>query len=343
MDLKRKFFFIASYGSKKKHLNGESVKSRDVLSCLKEHYKVTAFNLDTFKYWNTFRFYFSAFFNRRRYVMICKAPTGAKIILKFLRFIHYPQKQIITYFYGFGLTGEYVGKVIPDDLEYCHALIVESPEVKQQFPADFHPKIGVFPCLKHIYPVPNDAPYQHKDVLKLLFFSRVIKSKGVLEILDATIKANQTKVRFDLSIAGDITTEPETDALIQAAAEKYSFIHFLGPSFTIQGKESYIRFSSYDLHVFPSQFFHECAPGSVIDSFIAGVPTLSSKFHSYENLLNPNFAYFVNKPISSELAIALLAIYHDQETLWKKRKLCQQETAKYSFDSFFSFFCSLLD
>ena len=224
-----------------------------------------------------------------------------------------------------------------------HALIVESPEVKQQFPADFHPKIGVFPCLKHIFPVPNDAPYQHKDVLKLLFFSRVIKSKGVLEILDATIKANQTKVRFDLSIAGDITAEPETDALIQAAAEKYPFIHFLGPFFTIQGKESYIRFSSYDLHVFPSQFFHECAPGSVIDSFIAGVPTLSSKFHSYENLLNPTFAYFVEKPVSANLVTALFSIYEDQEALWNKRKMCQAEASKYSFDAFLAFFKSLLN
>lgn len=342
MNLKHKFFFIASYGSKKKHLNGESVKSRDVLSCLKEHYKVIAFNLDTFKYWNTFRFYFSAFFNRRRYVMICKAPTGAKIILNFLRLIHYPQKQIITYIYGFGLTGDYVGKVIPADLEYCHALIVESPEVKQQFPADFHPKIGVFPCLKHIFPVPNDAPYQHKDILKLLFFSRVIKSKGVLEILEATIKANQTKVRFDLSIAGDITAEPETDALIQAAAEKYPFIHFLGPSFTIQGKESYIRFSSYDLHVFPSQFFHECAPGSVIDSFIAGVPTLSSKFHSYENLLEPSFAYLTEDATADSLVKSLTQIYDDQPLLWEKRKLCSLEAKKYSYDAFLAFFEKLI-
>jgi len=343
MDFKRKFFFIASYGSKKKHLNGESVKSHDVLSCLKEHDKVSAFNLDTFKYWNTFRFYVSVLFNRHRYVMVCKAPTGAKIILKYLKLIHYPQKLIFTYIYGFGLTGEYAGKVFPSDLEYCHALIVESPEVKQQFPAEFRAKIDVFPCLKRVYTIPNDEPYQHKDVLKLLFFSRVIKSKGVLEILDATIKANQPEIHFDLSIAGDTAAEPSTNAIIQEAADKYPFIHFLGPSFTIQGEESYMRFSTYDLHVFPSQYFHECAPGSIIDSFIAGVPTLSSKFHSYENLLEPNFAYFVDNPVSSELVSALLDIYRDQETLWKKRKLCQAEASKYSFDAFFAFFKSLLD
>jgi glycosyltransferase involved in cell wall biosynthesis len=341
--MKPKFFLIASCGSKKKHLNGESVKSRDILSCLQEHYRVSSFNLDTAKFWNTFRFYFAALFNHHRYVMICKAPTGAKIILKYLRFIHYPQKQIITYIYGFGLTGEYAGKVLPADLEYCHALIVESPEVKQQFPANFPTEIGVFPCLKRVYAIPNDEPYQHKDILNLLFFSRVIKSKGVLEILNATIKANQPEVHFDLSIAGDTTREPSTNAAIQEAARKYPFIHFLGSSFTIQGEESYVRFSTYDLHVFPSQFFHECAPGSVVDSFIAGVPTLSSKFHSYENLLNSSFAYFVDKPISSELVSALIAIYRDQETLWEKRKLCQQEAAKYSFDSFFHFFESLLD
>jgi glycosyltransferase involved in cell wall biosynthesis len=343
MEMKRKFFFIASYGSKKKHLNGESVKSRDVLSCLREHQKVTAFNLDTFKFWNTFCFYVAAFFNRHRYVVVCKAPTGAKIILKYLKLIHYPQRQIFTYIYGFGLTGVYSGKVVPSDLEYCYALIVESPEVKEQFPADFHAKIGVFPCLKRIYSIPNDEPYEHKEVLKLLFFSRVVKSKGVLEILDATIKANQPQVHFDLSIAGDIVAEPSTNAVIQEAASKYPFIHFLGPSFTIQGKESYVRFSAYDLHVFPSQFFHECAPGSVIDSFIAGVPTLSSKFHSYENLLTANFAYFVDSPVSSALVPVLLSIYQDQETLWKKRKLCQREAVKYSFNSFWSFFVALVN
>ncbi|OPZ24579.1 MAG: hypothetical protein BWZ03_00121 [bacterium ADurb.BinA186] len=342
MSVEQKFFFIASFGSKKKHLNGESVKSRDVLSCLKEHQKVAAFNLDTYKFWNTFRFYVSAFFDRRRYVVICKAPTGAKIILKFLKLIHYPPKQIITYIYGFGLTGEYSGKVLPADLEYCHALIVESPEVKQQFPSEFRPEIGVFPCLKRIYTIPTDNPYEHKDVLKLLFFSRVIKSKGVLDILDATIKANQPLVHFDLSIAGDTTAEPETNAIIQAAAEKYPFIHFLGPAFTIRGEQSYVRFSTYDLHVFPSRFFHECAPGSVIDSFIAGVPTLSTKFHSYDQMLSPSFAYFVDNSDTNLFVAALNDIYNNQPLLWSKRKLCRLEASKYSYDAFFAFFERLI-
>jgi glycosyltransferase involved in cell wall biosynthesis len=342
MDFKRKFFFIASYGSKKKHLNGESVKSRDVLSCLKEHDKVSAFNLDTLKYWNTFRFYVSTFFNRHRYVMVCKAPTGAKIILKYLKLIHYPQELIFTYIYGFGLTGEYAGKVFPADLEYCHALIVESPEVKQQFPADFGARIGVFPCLKRIYVIPNDRPYQHKDVLKLLFFSRIVKSKGVIEILNATIKANQQQVHFDLSIAGAVTNEQSTNKTIQEAATKYPFIHFLGSSFTIQGEDSYKRFSTYDLHVFPSQYFHECAPGSIVDSFIAGVPTLSSKFHSYEEMLAPSFAYFNEKATADSLAMSLTQIYENQPLLWSKRKLCSLQAKKYSYDAFLAFFEKLI-
>ena len=52
----------------------------------------------------------------------------------------------------------------------------------------------------------------------------------------------------------------------------------------IEGIDSYYRLQQYDLHVFPSRFVFECAPGSIMDMFIAGVPSLSSTFKSAESL-----------------------------------------------------------
>jgi glycosyltransferase involved in cell wall biosynthesis len=336
MDKRTKFFFIASFGSKKKHLNGESIKSRDVLACLRERQNVVAFNLDDHKIRNFLFFCITVFFNRRRRVLICKAPTGAKILLNYLHIIHYPKRQIVAYIYGFGLFGEYAEKVIPQDFSYLNSLIVESPLIVNQFMGLGPRKILVFPCLKRIYKVEENFKFAQKKVLHLLFFSRIIESKGVLEIAEAVIEANQPSVRFDLSFAGDTSGEPETLAKLNVLVRSYPFLHLLGESFIITGRESYQRFSAFDLHVFPSHFFHECAPGSIVDSFIAGVPTLSTKFHSYEQMLDDSFAYLADGDTKDDFILALNQIYNNQRLLWEKRQLCLAQTSKYTFSTFYS-------
>jgi len=336
----RTIVLIGSLGTKKKHLNGESVKSNDIWKALRSQYVVKAFNLDKSKFFSTMGFFFFVIFHRQSEVMICKAPFGAKIIIKLLRFINFSPKRIITYIYGYGLHGYYEGRVLPSDISYSTNLIVESPALQKELEPVVSSKVSVFACLKPSYQIPI-PPFEQKKILKLLFFSRIVEDKGVFEIAQAVIDANKDAVKFDLSFAGSVA-DKETIQRLSSLERKYPFIHILGESFTIHGRDSYLRFSEYDLHVFPSRFSHECAPGSIVDSFIAGVPTLSTRFHGYDFMLNPAFSYTYDRNDESQLKGALSSIYLNQEALYQKKSLCQAEATKYSYDSFLQLFSSML-
>jgi glycosyltransferase involved in cell wall biosynthesis len=333
-----KITFIGSFGKGTKYLNGESVKTRDVLCCLKTAYRVQSFNISEHKIWRTLSFLFSVFFWKPDIVFVCKAPTGVKKILSMLRKARFPSDRIVVYMYGLGLTGIYQSLVKPKDISYLHTLIVETPFVADELKMQMHANIVCFPCVKKVYDIPDLHEKKEKKTLSLLFFSRVIPEKGVFDICQSVIRLNSSGVKFSLDIAGKpLDGDDATVASLQEMGKKYGFIHYLGTSFTITGPESYVRFNLYDLHVFPSKFFHECAPGSLVDSFIASVPTMSTTFKSYEAMLNSEFSYLIPQNDAAAMDAMLLSIYSHQDLLLSKRPICHAQSHKYSYSAFLDF------
>ena len=103
----------------------------------------------------------------------------------------------------------------------------------------------------------------------------------------------------------------------------------------ITGVESYKMLQKYDIHVFPSHFKQECAPGAILDMFVAGVPTLSSKYSSYKNLLNEDNSYLFEQCNNNDLEEKLLYIYENgYKELNKKRFLSFKERLKYTDNAF---------
>jgi len=55
-------------------------------------------------------------------------------------------------------------------------------------------KTHIFPCVKKEYVLkPTQKDYSKDEPLKLIFFSRVIKDKGVLDAIEAVKKINTSK------------------------------------------------------------------------------------------------------------------------------------------------------
>ena len=130
------------------------------------------------------------------------------------------------------------------------------------------------------------------------------------------------KNMFELDIAGGSGFDEKEQMFLREVkqiANQKSFVNYLGLDLRIEGEESYKRLQSYDLHVFPSRFYQECAPGSIIDMFIAGVPTLSSDFPSAKYLMNKDNSFFFKMNNIADLERQLLFIYNNQTALNKMR------------------------
>ena len=96
---------------------------------------------------------------------------------------------------------------------------------------------------------------------------------------------------------------------------------------------SYKTLSDYDLHVFPTRF-PEGIPGTLIDCFISGIPTLSSSFPRASDLLCDNDSYIFKQFDCDDLIRKLLYIYNHQEELSLKRIKSYEKRSFYSTQIF---------
>ena len=343
----KKILFIASLPTRGHSFDGERNKAKAMLSAfLKEpNCEIDFVNYSKNKYLETIKLIFKAIFKKYYLVYISKCIVGGTIALhQILLFGKKANKSnIVFYVVGNGYKGFEDKKMYLDDLRKCRKVILETEKVIPQME-----QIGVktnliFPSIKENYNYPFlEKEYKSDDALKALFFSRVHFHKGVMDAVKAIINVNSKAGRtlYTLSIAGGKFKEPEyqeTEDAILEEAKKHPEIIYLGTTLNLKNPDSYLDIQKYDLHIFPSRFYQECAPGSVIDMFIAGVPTLSSTFESAKIMMNDSNSYFFEIGNVAELERQLMHIYDNKKELTAKRRESYKERNKYTVDAFYRF------
>jgi len=343
----KKMLFVASLPIKGHSFDGERNKAKAMLSAFMKNrlYKIDIINYSKNKYLQTIKLIIMVMFRKYELIYISKCIVGGTIALhQILLFGKKMNKNNIAfYIVGNGYNGFEDKKMYLGDLRKCRKVILESEKVIPQME-----KIGVktnlvFPSIKENYDCPFlEKQYKHDDVLNALFFSRIHFHKGVMDAVAAVINVNANAGRplFTLSIAGGKFKEPEyqatEDAILKEAAN-HPEIMYLGTTLSLKDPNSYRDIQKYDLHIFPSQFYQECAPGSVIDMFIAGVPTLSSRFESANILMSDDNSYFFEIGNVADLEEKLLHIYSHKDELIVKRREAYKERNKYTIDAYLDF------
>lgn len=336
-----KILFACSLVSKKHHYDGERRKSTDILRVLRKKYKVRVCNFTKNRIIQLTKFFLNVLFCRKRFVFIAKAPSGGNILLKILKIVRYNRKKIAFYTYGRGFQGEYENKVDFNNINYAGFLICEAESVKKEMvDRGIKCKILVFPCLKHIFEVELPS-FVRKDVLEGVYISRIVEAKGLIDLVDVLEEINSDGLKIKATISGGWVEKPVEEYVIKAQQKRKDIV-YLGQSFTINTQDDYNFLSKFDFHFFPTKFFHDCIPGSAVDAFIAGLPTISSKYANAYEIFNDNVAFFFEFCSREDFKNQLLYMYNHQEELYEKRKKCILEAKKYSEESFELFFDKLL-
>lgn len=342
--MKKRMLFIAALPTKKFNFDGERNKSRDVLAAFRKFYdfKISVINLSKNKLFQLFKTLCSLLFKKPDCIFVSKCIVGGSLAIHLANKI---RKKNNCYFYiiGNGYYGFDDKKIYFDDIVSCKKIIVESEIVKQSMIAKgiLESNISIFPCLKPSYDLPVlEKHYEKNQPLKLLYFSRINPDKGLGDLIEVLIKINSVfeKPIFSLDVTGGVSKEPgikEFEKYVIEQCDKYDYLNYLGMSLRINGIESYKIIQNYDLHVFPTRFKQECAPGSIIDMFVAGVPTLSSKYPSFAQLLNEDNSYLFDQGDLNSLEKTLMHVYDNAYLeLNKKRVLSHKEYEKYTDKAF---------
>ena len=130
----------------------------------------------------------------------------------------------------------------------------------------------------------SELKYQHERPYKICTFSRVMKEKGIEDIVNAVININTSHNEeiYQLDIYGQVDSE-QGEWFEQLSRNFPSYISYKG---LVQFDKSVEVLKDYFMLVFPTKFYTEDIPGTIIDAYAAGLPVLSSKWESFSDVID---------------------------------------------------------
>ena len=343
--MKNRLLFIGSLPTKKVHFNGETNKSGDILKFFKKigTFKISKVNLTSHKLLATFKMICDVMLFKYNVIFVSKCVSGGslaiRLISKFAK--KFNKNNVYFYWIGNGTFGLDESSIHLDDLKICKRILVESKLIAEEFSYLGKDKFIICPCIKPNYELEvRTKNYKEKDYgpIRCIFFSRITKEKGALDAVKAVEEVNKRLGRkvFTLDLAGSpglASNDPFEAELLDYIKGKDEFVYY-GKSFCVTGLETYIRLQNYDLHLFPSYFKQECVPGSIVDMFIAGVPTVSSLFPNAKNLLSEKDSYFFEQGNLDSFIETLVYISEHLDELNEKRISSFKLQYEYNEDKF---------
>ena len=124
------------------------------------------------------------------------------------------------------------------------------------------------------------------EPLKLCIFSRIMREKGIEDAIDAvrTINENERRQVYQLDIYGQID-QNQTDWFELLRQQFPPYIFYRGFVPYTEGSQV---LKNYFALLFPTRFYTEGIPGTIVDSYAAGVPVICSKWENYLDVVDDN-------------------------------------------------------
>ena len=194
-------------------------------------------------------------------------------------------------------------------------------------------------CFSNIYILPNckelkilkenELVYAASKPFKLCTFSRVMKEKGIEDAVNAVEEINKKygETVFTLDIYGQIDSmQTEWFESLQSRFSKDISYKGLVPF----DKSTGVLKNYYAL-LFPTRFYTEGIPGTIIDAYASGVPVISAKWESFNDLVNEKIVgYGYTFGNYNELIKCLYIISKNVNEFNLMKKNCLVHAGKYS-------------
>lgn len=193
----------------------------------------------------------------------------------------------------------------------------------------FH-NISVMPNCKELTILKQEELiYQEKEPLRICTFSRVMKEKGIEVLVDVVKEINSNKKRIKLDIYGQIDSQ-QIEWFEGLKAQFGNSICYGG---VIPFDKSVETLKNYFMLVFPTLFYTEGIPGTIIDGYAAGIPVLSSRWESYNDVVDENksgIGYEFNN--KRDLKETLLYCINNVEKLNDMKKYCLLKSEEFTIE-----------
>lgn len=227
-------------------------------------------------------------------------------------------------------------------LQKFDGIYVETQTMKRNLEDQGFANVMVMPNCKVLQPLSEDTlVYTHAEPYKLCTFSRVMKEKGIGDAVDAVQAVNTRLGRrvYELDIFGPVDPgQKEWFASLQKRFPDY--IRYGGG---VPFDQSVETLKAYYALLFPTRFYTEGVPGTILDAYAAGIPVIAARWESYADIVSE--ATGIGYPFDQPKALEniLLSLAEAPAGLNGKKAACLRRFREYTPDSVINILLSGLD
>ena len=176
-------------------------------------------------------------------------------------------------------------KRLAKQLKRFDGIYVETNTMKNALEKQGFTNIFVMPNCKDLKILkPEELVYPTGEPYKLCTFSRVMKEKGIEDAVNAVKEINEKEGRtvYTLDIYGQVDSS-QTQWFENLQTTFPNYIEYKG---VVDYDKSVEVLKNYFALLFPTRFYTEGIPGTIIDAYAAGIPVIASKWESYSDIID---------------------------------------------------------
>lgn len=331
-----KIGIVGVYGEGQDFSGGQPVKTNLIIEGMQEIYGVdNVSTVNTFELKkNKFKFLKGIFLLVRscENILILPARNGIQILAVMLLILNVFYKRKLHYIVIGGWIGELLSnkKILIKMLDEFVGIYVETTKMKKDLNELGLNNVHVMYNYKVLERVPiEEINYNLATPYQLCTFSRVVKEKGLEDAIASVIEVNRTLgyEAFCLDIFGYIDSSYR-DRFFEIIKGAPKYIRYCG---TKKPTESVEVIKNYFMLVFPTRYKTEGIPGTIIDSYFAGVPVLSSRWDSFSDVIEEGVTGLgYNFKQKEDLVCKLIEIEKNPQEVIKMRLNCREIAQKYT-------------
>lgn len=221
-------------------------------------------------------------------VIIFPAHNGVRVYVPLLSFFRkFFKNRKLHYVVIGGWLPEFLQKRkrLAKQLKRFDGIYVETNTMKNALEKQGFTNIFVMPNCKDLKILkPEELVYPTGEPYKLCTFSRVMKEKGIEDAVNAVKEINEKEGRtvYTLDIYGQVDLS-QTQWFENLQTTFPNYIEYKG---VVDYDKSVEVLKNYFALLFPTRFYTEGIPGTIIDAYAAGIPVIASKWESYSDIID---------------------------------------------------------
>lgn len=268
-------------------------------------------------------------------VIILLTENGLRVAVPVLALLNRKYHKKLHYVVIGGWLPKFLEKhpIIEKQLKLFTCIYVETSTMKTRLEKKGFSNIVVMPNCKKLDIVDcSELNKSYREPFPICTFSRVMKEKGIETIINVvkSINYNAKRTVYRLDIYGQV--DPAQREWFDKL--KKDFPSYINYGDVIPFDKSVTVLKNYFLLVFPTHFYTEGIPGTIIDAYAAGLPVISAKWESFSDVVEEgSTGYGYTFGNVQELEAILNSAANEPKNIISMKEKCLNKAIDYTLES----------